>query len=90
MKKQYFYGIYAIYFIYHGDWNDPEIIWRGHTFNYYEIEDTFYEIWKSTPEYLTANLSTEASAADAFATWMKKNGRRVKEYMKYLIDNKAA
>ena len=86
--KNYFYGIYGIEFIWHGEWADPELVWHKKSFNYYDVENTFWEIWKGSTEYLTANLSTEMSMEDSFAQWMKKNAKRVKEFLQYLMDNK--
>lgn len=31
--------IKGVKFIYHGDWADPEIMYKGHLFNYYDVED---------------------------------------------------
>ena len=86
--KKWFYGIYGIEFIWHGSWSDPELIWHKKSFNYYDVENTFYEIWKSTPEYLNANLSSDAAIDTAFSKWMKKNAKRIKEFLQYLNDNK--
>ena len=34
---QKFYGIENINFIWHGEWNDPEIEYKGNLINYYTI-----------------------------------------------------
>lgn len=86
VKNDCFYGIYPIRLIRHGEWGDPEISYKGNVFNYYEIEDLFYEIWSGEPDYLTANLTSENSTMAAFEKWMTKQGKRVKGYLNYLID----
>lgn len=85
-KKDCFYGIYPVRFVWHGEYNDPEIIYKKHSFNYWEIEDLFYEIWKGEPEHLTANLTDETTVDKEFSEWMYKNGKWVKDYLNDLIE----
>lgn len=87
-KEDCFYGIYPIRFVWHGEWADPELIYKKHSFNYYEIEDMFYECWKASPEYRVANLTNQQTIDEEFSKWMKKNGKRVKGYLNFLIDCK--
>ena len=35
-------GIRGFYFVYHGEWADPEIIWHGYVINLHEIEDPMW------------------------------------------------
>lgn len=76
MKKSYFYGIYGIRFIWHGAWSDPEIIWHGKSFNYYDLETPLYEIY-----------SEEAPALD-FEIWVKKNAALAREILQNLLNYK--
>lgn len=77
--KQYFYGIYGIQFIYHGDWADPELKWHGKSFNYYEIEAPLWETYKE---------DCENPNEDDFATWIKKNAYLVRECLQNLLECK--
>lgn len=86
-KNDCFYGIYPIRLVEHGDGNDPEIVYKKHSFNYREIDDLFFEVWKSVPDYLTANLTSENTTQAAFSEWMRKNGKRVKKFLDYRIEN---
>lgn len=45
MKKEYFYGIRGIEFIWHGAWADPELIWHGKSFNYYDVETPLWHVY---------------------------------------------
>lgn len=47
-KKIYplFYGIEGVYFIYHNEWADPEIEYKGNRYNYYDLEDMLCSIWE--------------------------------------------
>lgn len=76
MKKSYFYGIYGIRFIWHGEWSDPEIIWHGKSFNYYDLENTLYSYYQE-----------EQNPLD-FEIWVKKNAALAREILQNLLDYK--
>lgn len=82
-NNSYFYGIYGIKFIYHGEWCDPELIWHGKSFNYYDIEAPLWECYR---EECTENGITPTD--DAFAAWVKNNAYMVREYLQNLNENK--
>jgi hypothetical protein len=76
MKKSYFYGIYGIRFIWHGEWSDPEIIWHGKSFNYYDLENTLWSYYQE-----------EQNPLD-FEIWVKKNAALAREILQNLLDYK--
>lgn len=76
MKKSYFYGIYGIRFIWHGAWSDPEIIWHGKSFNYYDLENTLWSYYQE-----------EQNPPD-FEIWVKKNAALAREILQNLLDCK--
>lgn len=41
-----FYGIDGVEYIYHGDWSDPEIKYKGYIFNYYDLEEMLLASYK--------------------------------------------
>ena len=86
-KNDCFYGIYPIRLVGRGGGNDAELVYKKHSFNCWDIENLFFEIWKSEPDYLIANLTTENTTQAEFSVWMKKNGKRVKNYLNYRIEN---
>lgn len=55
-------GIPNTIFVYHGDWANPEIIYKGKSLNYYSVEDYFWEIYKE---------QTGKSDENGFLVWMK-------------------
>jgi hypothetical protein len=81
--KQYFYGIRGIEFIWHGEWSDPELIWRGKSFNYYDVE---LPLWSEYRDECSEN-GTPADE-NAFPAWVKKNAYLAREYLQNLLDNK--
>ena len=69
------YGIEGITFLYHGEWADPEIEYKGHIFNSWDIENAFYEDWK------------DSGLAISFEGYMVMAGECVKEYLDDYILN---
>ena len=80
---KYFYGIRGIQFIWHGEWSDPELIWHGKSFNYYDIETP---LWSDYLEECNENgvIPTD----DDFTTWVKINSYKAREYLQHLMENK--
>lgn len=74
--KNYFCGICGIYVVSHGEWADPEIIWRGKSFNYYDVVDALSEDYEET---------TEDPTMFGFEIWAKKNASFVRETLRSLI-----
>ena len=73
-KKDCWFGIYHIKFIWNGEWSDPELMYKKHEFNYWDIESFFYDIF--TAEKLNCT----------FEEWMNNNGQLVKSHLNYLIE----
>ena len=47
MKKNDFYrGVKNVHYIDNGEWADPEIIYKKHLFNYWEIENSLWDMYK--------------------------------------------
>ena len=74
--KAWFYGIQGIEFVWHGEWSDPTLIYKGREFNYYDIETPMWEIYKEDCEEAGTNADE-----DEFAVWMQENGDYVRSYM---------
>lgn len=77
--KKWFYGIYDIQFIWHGEWADPELIWHGKSFNYYDLENALYCDFKE---------EHPNGSDDDFAVWVKKNAYIAREYLYNLLECK--
>lgn len=73
-KSDCYYGIYPLRFVYHGEWADPEIVYKGHTFNYWNVENFLWEICK------------EEDPDAFFEDWVHTNKKRIKEYLNELIE----
>ncbi len=80
--KEYpdWYGIPNIGFIWHGNWSDPEIEYKGKRIDSYIVEDTMWERWIHDDN---DNLIPEREGDDdGFAKYMRDNADEVC----YLID----
>lgn len=83
MKKSYFYGIYGIEFIWHGQWSDPELIWHKKSFNYYDVETPLYEYYRQE-----CDENGTKPNDDDFSTWIKKNAYLARECLQNLLECK--
>lgn len=81
--KNWFYGIYGIEIISHGAWADPELIWHGKSFNYYDVETPLYETYREE-----CHEQGKKPNDDIFDTWVKKNAYLAREYLQNLMDYK--
>lgn len=81
--KQCFYGIRGIQIIFHGSWSDPELIWRGRSFNYYDVKTP---LWGAFGE--DCSDAGRAPDENIFPAWVKKNAYLAREYLQNLLENK--
>lgn len=80
-----FYDVPNTEFVWHGEWNDPEIIYKGFRINYYTIENS---LWESFNE-LCDDAGHEANSDD-FVIWISQNHDEVYEYLDMAIQDVTA
>lgn len=70
-----FYGIPGIKFISHGEWSDPEVEYKGYTFNYWDIEDSLYDLFKQEFEPYEDDLYVNRDTGEvlSFEDWLNQN-----------------
>lgn len=73
-----FYGVPGVEFIWHGEWSDPEVKYKDHLFNYYELENVLWDEFKE--EY------PEAREED-FDKYVLENKARVYELLDDMLAN---
>jgi hypothetical protein len=83
MKKECFYGIYGMQFIYNGQWSDPEVIWHGKSFNYFDLENCLWDMFKEE----CAEDGREIIEHD-FPIWVKKNSSFARDILSQLAENR--
>ena len=47
MERDLFLGMRGVYYIWHGEWADPEIEYYGNLYNYWEVVDAMIEVQRS-------------------------------------------
>lgn len=85
MAKKYFYGIYGIQYINHGAWADPELVWHGKSFNYYDVENP---LWFAYKEECEEKDKRPDVLGNEFDVWVKKNAHMAREFLQNLMENK--
>lgn len=74
---RFWYGIPEIYFIWNGEWNDPEIAYGGLVFSTFSIG--IEEMYR---DELAEDLGREPTD-DEFADYMRDNGENIKHMLAY-------
>ena len=72
MDNNCFYGIPKIYMIWHGQWSDPEIMYKEKLYNYWDIEGAFYSMWEEE--------KADGTFEGTFEDWMMNNHDTVYGY----------
>lgn len=75
-EKRTFRGLPEIEFIWHGAYSDPELIYKGESFNYWDVEDALYDMCKDDLEYEGEDIN-KASDDKFFDKWLLDNEDRV-------------
>lgn len=70
-SEPWYCGIPKIKYVWHGEWADPEIYYRGKYYNSVDVEDWFYPAYKEDPMGLT------------FEEWMRNNESEVKYVLQH-------
>lgn len=70
-----FYGIPGVKYISHGEWSDPEVEYKGYTFNYWDVEDSLYDLFKQEFEPYEDDLyvSRDTGEVLSFEDWLNQN-----------------
>lgn len=77
-----FYDIPDTEFIWHGEWADPEIEYKGELVNYYAIEDSLYDFFRD--EYKDVYGSGEVDGSK-FEEWLSMNHALAYELLELAI-----
>ena len=78
-SKETYRGVPGSTFIWHGEWADPEVLWKGVELNVNDIEDGMWESYKDACEE-----NGDKPTDDGFETWLKEMGT---EYIASELDD---
>lgn len=76
-EQKWYCGIEGVTFIWHGDWSDPELGYKGYAINEPSATDGLYE------EYCE---ETEHDDIDEFGKWLQENKEMLFEVLDHLIE----
>lgn len=76
IKGIYYRGIRGVHLIWHGEWADPELSYKGKVVNYYAVEDVFWEEYKD--ERRAKGVDTPEDASE-FTKYCQQHAADVKQ-----------
>lgn len=79
LKNECFFGIVPLRFVWHGEWSDPEILYKRQFFNYYDLQDYLYDVWKEENPLLQQQEKTP------FEKWIIQNPDIAKGFLNDII-----
>lgn len=68
-SKETYRGVPGSTYIWHGEWSDPEILWKGSELNANDVEDTLWEDYQDACRELK-----EKPTEDGFEDWLDEMG----------------
>ena len=75
-SNSYYRGIRGIHLIWHGEWADPELSYKGKVVNYYAVEDTIWEEYKEDRK--TKGLLVVDDASE-FSKYCQQHAAEIKQ-----------
>ena len=70
MANNFYRGAEGIEYVSHGAWNDPELIYDGKSFNYWDIDNA---LWDMFCEEIAKDAGISANDEDAFNEYVQNN-----------------
>lgn len=75
-----FYGIDDVAMISHGAWSDPELVYKGKSYNYYAIENTMVERYRE-------DIGDDTDNEERFLQYMKDHAEDIYELLDMLDES---
>ncbi len=67
--------IKGIHFVYHSEWSDPSLIYKGYEFNFHAIEDALWSMFlEENPDFTDADAGTN-KAESAFTQYLSTEAK---------------
>ena len=70
MSSNFYRGAEGIEFVSHGAWADPELIYDGKSFNYWDIDNA---LWDMFCEEVAEDAGVSVNDEDAFNEYVQNN-----------------
>ena len=86
-SKDLYRGVPDVEFVYHGDWADPELVYQGKSYDYYDIEGPMWEMYNEDfPAPEDYNSDEYKEWEDRFDDYVRDNAYMVYDYLDNLND----
>ena len=76
MRNDYYRGIRGVHMIWHGEWKDPELSYKGKVVNYFAVEDTIWEEYKEDRQIKGLLVVDDATE---FTKYCQKHAAEIKQ-----------
>lgn len=76
MANDYYRGIRGVHMIWHGEWKDPELSYKGKVVNYFAVEDT---IWEEYLEERSTKAMENPEDDNEFTKYCQKHAAEIKQ-----------
>lgn len=81
MSYNNYFGVEGLEYIPHGEWADPELLYKGRMFNYWDVFDTlFEEFLEDNPDY------DDSEAEELFDKYLQENPSEIESVLYDLMN----
>lgn len=81
MSYNNYFGVEGLEYIPHGEWADPDLVYKGRVFNYWDVFDRLFdEFLEENPEY------TDSQAEELFDKYLRENPLKIEELLLDLVE----
>lgn len=76
-----YFGVKGLEYIPHGEWADPDLVYKGRVFHYWDVFDRLFdEFLEENPEY------TDSQAEELFDKYLRENPLKIEELLLDLVE----
>lgn len=81
--EKWYRGVPGVGFIWHGEWSDPEVTYKGHSFCYWDLDEALSDFFRTDfeeefPEMVIAPEDyPDFDEDEAFQDWVDRNHETV-------------
>lgn len=81
MSYNNYFGVEGLEYIPHGEWADPDLVYKGRVFNYWDVFDRLFdEFLEENPEY------TDSQAEEMFDQYLRENPSEIESVLYDLMN----
>lgn len=77
-------GVPGVKHIWHGEWNDPEIEYKGLVYNEWDVQDNLGEVFEEECRENGIEIETDLDWSNKFSDWCKANPEEVYSALEFI------